>query len=162
MGIKEKNCAWCGKNFCPTPQWAYGDCCRYTCALRYDEMKQEELSNAREVVLLNPDTLEDVTKFKSAKEAAEFANVNAKDIRNACNGFSKKSGGYAWRWADEKPLMIKEIIPTYEAEPKEKMYIAVCRSAYERLEKISNKRGISKNKVAVEILEKVLLKEYEL
>lgn len=162
MGIKEKTCAWCGKNFCPTPQWVYGDCCRYTCALRYDEMKQEELSNAREVVLLNPDTLEDVTKFKSAKEAAEFANVNAKDIRNACNGLSQKSGGYSWRWADEEPLRVKDLIPIYESEPKTKMSVAICRSAHQRLEKIADERGISKNKVAREILEKALLKEYEL
>lgn len=162
MGIKEKNCAWCGKNFCPTPQWVYGDCHTYTCYLRYEEQKQDELNNAREVVLLNPDTLEDVTKFKSANEAADFANVNAKDIRNACNGLSQKSGGYAWRWADEEPLRVKDLIPIYESEPKAKMSVAICRSANQRLEKIAYERGISKNKVAREILEKALLKEYEL
>lgn len=162
MGIKEKTCAWCGKNFCPTPQWVYGDCCRYTCALRYDEMKQEELSNAREVVLLNPDTLEDVMKFKSAKEAADFAETSAKDIRLVCNGSRQTAGKYAWRWADEEPLRIKVLIPMYESEPKAKMSIVICRRAHQRLEKIADERGISKNKVAREILEKALLKEYEL
>jgi hypothetical protein len=162
MGIKEKTCAWCGKNFCPTPQWVYGDCCRYTCALRYDEMKQEELSNAREVVLVNPDTLEDVTKFKNAKEAADFANTSAKDIRLVCNGLRETAGKYAWRWADEEPLRVKDLIPIYESEPKAKMSVAICRSAHQRLEKIAYERGISKNKVAREILEKALLKEYEL
>ena len=164
MGFVDKTCAWCGKNFVPTrPEYAWGDCCSYTCCLRYDEKKQDALKIAREVVLLNPETREDVMLFDSAKAAADFANVSANDIRKACNGATNTSGGYGWRWADEKPLSARDIIPTYEAEQKAKMSIVMCSSAYERLEKIADKRGVSRNKVAAEILEKALLKkEYDL
>lgn len=164
MGFVDKTCAWCGKNFVPTrPEYAWGDCCSYTCCLRYDEKKQDALKIAREVVLLNPETREDVMLFDSAKAAADFANVSANDIRKACNGSTNTSGGYGWRWADEKPLSARDIVPTYEAEQKAKMSIVMCSSAYERLEKIADKRGVSRNKVAAEILEKALLKkEYDL
>jgi hypothetical protein len=79
-----------------------------------------------------------------------------------CNGLRETAGKYAWRWADEEPLRVKDLIPIYESEPKAKMSVAICRSAHQRLEKIAYERGISKNKVAREILEKALLKEYEL
>lgn len=164
MGFKEKNCARCGKVFIPTrPEYAWGDCCSYTCSLRYEEQRQEALKNAREVVLLNPDTREDVTIFESVRAAADFANVTPKDIRNACNGLSEKSGGYGWRWADEEPISKSDVVKRYAPEKMSKMSIVIRSSAYERIERIAEKRGISKNKAAVEILEKELSKkEYEL
>lgn len=162
MGIKEKNCAWCGKNFCPTPEWAYGDCCRYTCALRYDEMKQEELSNARAVVLVNLDTLQDVMRFKNAKEAADFANTSAKDVRLVCNGLRETAGKYAWRWADEEPLRPSDIIPEQTTEKKMQTTIWFRESTHKNLEKFAKGKGISRNQAAAYIIEKFFNKEYEL
>ena len=162
MGIKEKSCAWCGKNFCPTPEWAYGDCCRYTCALRYDETKREEFSNARAVVLVNPETLQDVMKFKNAKEAADFANTSAKDVRLVCNGLRETAGKYAWRWEDEEPLTLRDIIPQYTEERKRSMTIWARESTYKKLEKFAKEKGISKNQAAAYIIEKFFNKEYEL
>ncbi len=162
MGIPEKKCAWCGKVFCPTPEWALGDCCKPTCKFRYDDMQQEEINNARKVVLLNPETLEDVMIFESPRAAAEFAKVTAKEIRDACNGLCVKTSPYGWRWVGEEPLSVRDIIPTYEVERKGKMTVVMCSSACERLEKIAANRRMSKNKVAAEILEKALLKEYEI
>lgn len=165
MGIKEKNCAWCGKVFCPTPEWAYGDCCRYNCAIRYDEQRRDELQIGRGVVLLNPDTLEDITIFRSAMEAAEFAETSAKDIRLVCNGLRDTAGKYAWRWVDEEPLRMLDsnlkIKKKFQREERVPMTVILRKSINKKIEKIAEQRCTTRNKLVAEIIEKEL-KEYEL
>lgn len=162
MRFIEKNCAWCGKIYIPTrPEYAWGECCSYTCCLRYDEHKQEGLKNARKVVLLNPDTIEDVMIFENPRAAADFAKVTAKEIRDACNGLSQKSGGYAWRWADEEPLMLRDIIPGYAEEPKRSLAVWVRVSTHNKVKKIAKKNGVTMSCFVNNIIEKEL-KEYEI
>ena len=160
MGLTEKNCARCGKVYIPTrPEYAWGECCSYTCYLRYEEEKQEALNNARAVIMLHPQTMTDILAFDSAKAAAEFANVEPKDIRNACNGLSVTSGGYGWRWADEKPLRLGDIIKSYKDEPTIGVTMRLRESTYKKITAVAKKRGISRNQVAAEILENELQKE---
>lgn len=160
MGIVEKNCARCGKVYIPTrPEYAWGECCSYTCCLRYEEEREEALNNARAVMMLHPHTMTDILIFESAKAAAEFANVSPKGIRNACNGVSVVSGGYGWRWADEEPLRLDDIIQSYKEEPKMGVTLRIRESAYRKIKAIAKKRGISRNQVAAEILENELQKE---
>lgn len=161
MGIPEKKCAWCGKVFCPTPEWVLGDCCKPTCKFRYDDMLQEGLNNAKKVVMVHPETNQDLMVFDNAQDAAGVVEKSAKDIRLVCNKLRQTAGGYAWRWADEKPIELVENIPTYVEEPKKSMTIWIKESAYFKLKDISKVRGISANKVATKIIEKEL-KEYEL
>lgn len=163
MGFTEKNCAWCGKVFIPTrPEYAWGECCSYTCSRRQDEQVREEVTNAREVFLLNPDTKEDVMKFKSAKEAAGFAGINAKDIRLVCNGLRKTAGKYAWRWADEEPLGLVDIIPGYAEEPKKSIAVWVRESTHKKIKELAKKKGETLSSVVCRMVEKELNKEYEL
>ena len=108
-GYLTQKCAWCGKEFVPTkPEYAWGKCCSYTCCLRYDESKAPT-KKERGVVALDPDTKEEIRRFNSVKEAADFCYGEPLNIRNALNGIYTKSNGYAWRWEDE---------PSLVAEPK--------------------------------------------
>lgn len=157
----EKRCAWCGKVFCPTPEWVLGDCCKPTCKFRYEDMLEERLNNAKKVVMVHPETKQDLMVFDNAQDAAGYVEKSAKDIRLVCNKLRQTAGGYAWRWADEKPIELVENIPTYVEEPKKSMTIWVKESVYFKLKDISKVRGISANKVATKIIEKEL-KEYEI
>lgn len=113
MGITEKRCAWCGKVFCPTPEWVLGDCCKPTCKFRYDDMLQEGLNNAKKVVMVHPETNQDLMVFKDAQDAAGFVEKAAKDIRLVCNKLRQTAGGYAWRWADE---MVREGVVDFSGQ----------------------------------------------
>lgn len=162
MGITEKNCAWCGKIYIPTrPEYAWGECCSYTCCLRYDEQKQEFLNNGKGVALLKPDTLEDMMIFENPRAAADFAKVTVKEIRDACNGLSLKSGGYAWRWADEEPLKLRDVIPGYAEEPKRSLAVWVRESTHNKVKTIAKKNGVTMSCFVNNIIEKEL-KEYEI
>ena len=109
-GYLTQKCAWCGKEFVPTkPEYAWGKCCSYTCCLRYDESKAPT-KKERGVVALGPDTKEEIRRFNSVKEAADFCGGELGNIRNALNGIYTKSNGYAWRWEDE-PARITEPKP---------------------------------------------------
>lgn len=155
MGIVEKNCARCGKVFIPThPEYAWGDCCSYTCCLRYDEERREALKNAREVVMLHPEKGTDIMKFDSAKAAADFAGVEPSKIRNVCNGISGSSGGYAWRWADEERLKPSAVVPDFVPEKKTCMTVWVRDSMYKQLEELAAKNGVSRNRMVTALIEK--------
>lgn len=161
MGIPEKKCAWCGKVFCPTPEWVLGDCCKPTCKFRYDDMLQDSLSNAKKVVMVHSETKQDLMVFDNAQDAAGFVEKSAKDIRLVCNKLRQTAGGYAWRWADEKPIELVENVPTYVEEPKKATTVWIKESAYDKLKEIAKERGISSNKLVAKIIEKAL-KEYEI
>lgn len=161
MGIPEKKCAWCGKVFCPTPEWALGDCCKPTCKFRYDDMLQDGLNNAKKVVMVHPETKQDLMVFDGARDAAGFVEKSAKDIRLVCNKLRQTAGGYAWRWADEEPIELVENVPTYVEEPKKSMTVWIKESAYDKLKEIAKEKGISSNKLVAKIIEKAL-KEYEI
>lgn len=162
MGITEKNCAWCGKVYIPTrPEYAWGECCSYTCCLRYDEQKQELLNNGKGVVLLKPETREDIMHFKNTTEAAVFAGASSKDIRLVCNGLRETAGGYGWRWADEKPLYLVDVIPGYAEEPKRSMAVWVRESTHNKVKTIAKKNGVTMSCFVNNIIEKEL-KEYEI
>ncbi len=161
MGIPEKKCALCGKVFCPTPEWILGDCCKPTCKFRYDDMLQEGLNNAKKVVMVHPETEQDLMVFKDAQEAAGFVEKSASDIRLVCNKLRQTVGGYAWRWVDEKPIELVDEIPTYVEEPKKSMTVWIKESTLDKLKEIAKLRGISSNKLVAKIIEKEL-KEYEI
>jgi hypothetical protein len=155
MGFVDKTCAWCGKNFVPTrPEYAWGDCCSYTCCLRYDEKKQDALKIAREVVMVHPEKGTDIMKFDSAKAAADFAGVEPSKIRNVCNGISETSGGYAWRWADEERLKPSDVVPDFVPEKKTCMTVWVRDSMYKQLEELAAKNGVSRNRMVTALIEK--------
>lgn len=157
-GIKERNCAWCGKIFIPTrPQYAWGDCCSYTCCLRLDEKKRDEVHGYRAVVMIHPRRRTDILKFDSANAAGEFVGLEAKYIRNACNGLSATSGGYAWRWLDERDFYIEPDPP--KAEPKEHVNVGVSKDVCRVLEKIAEEHGVTRSRMASIMIEKAIQKK---
>ena len=157
-GIREKNCAWCGKNFVPTrPQYAWGDCCSYTCCLRYDEQRNIPIYGKKAVVMMHPRKRTDILKFDSAVEAAEFAGIDAKNIRNACNGLSETSAGYAWRWLDERDFYIEPEPP--KPEPKENVSIWIKKSTEQELVRLAKKYNVTRNRMASIMVEKAIEKK---
>lgn len=157
MGIKEKNCAYCGKNFVPTrPEYAWGECCSYTCSRRYDEILIDKATR-RGVVMLHPETKNDIIKFDSTKDAAEFAKVDVRKIRDACNGLQETSGGYSWRWEDEpvcKPI-----------EEKQGRYIrcttVLSESMCDKVIQMARANGCTRSKMIQNIISEYLKKEKE-
>lgn len=160
LGIKEKNCAWCGKNFIPTrPEYAWGDCCSYTCCKRFDENRREELIGCRAVVMMHPRKKTDILKFDSAKDAGAFVGLEAKYIRNACNGLSETSGGYSWRWFDERPFYIEPEPP--KTEPRKNISVWVNNRTEQELERLAKIYGVTRNRMATIIVENAIdKKEY--
>lgn len=158
MGIKELNCAYCGKNFIPTrPEYAWGNCCSYTCSRRYDEIIVEKATR-RGVVMLHPKTHKDILVFDSTKAAAEFAKVEARYIRDACNGLSETSGGYAWRWEDE------EAFKESESAEKERLIdysTSLPESIYRKIVSIANDRNCKRSQIGREIIVEHFNKEKE-
>jgi hypothetical protein len=106
--------------------------------------------------MVHSETKQDLMVFDNAQDAAGFVEKSAKDIRLVCNKLRQTAGGYAWRWADEKPIELVENIPTYVEEPKKSMTIWIKESVFFKLKDVSKVRGISANKVATKIIEKEL------
>ncbi len=157
VGLVEKNCAWCGKVYIPTrPEYAWGDCCSYTCCLRYDERRREALTGPRAVIMVHPQKGTDILKFDSTKAASDFAGVEARSIRNVCNGLAETSGGYAWRWADEEQLKPVDAVPDYVPEKKSCMTVWMRESMYKKLDELAQKNGVSRNRMVTVIVEKEL------
>ena len=93
-------CVRCGKEFYPTkPEYAWEDCCGYTCWLHRDDHKR--IVNGKPVEqLTEKGTL--IATFPSAVEAAkEMGLKKADSIRDCCRGKTKTSGGYVWRYKEE-------------------------------------------------------------
>jgi hypothetical protein len=161
MGIPEKKCAWCGKVFCPTPEWAYGDCCIRSCLLRYEEQKREQIHGSRDVVMYDPITLQDIRKFHSAREAADEVGLDAIRIRNVCNGLAKTAGGMYWRWEDEIPWYKEPDAPTTERRVNISVYIT--ESTERELVRLAKEHDVTRNRMASIMVEKAIEnKEYEI
>lgn len=157
-GIREQNCAWCGKNFVPTrPKYALGDCCSYTCCLRFDELKREKLYGCRGVVMYDPETLQDILKFDSAREASEYAGVDASKIRNACNGMQETAGDKHWRWIDEIPWYKEPEPPRQERRVNISVYVS--ESVEKELVKLAKKYDVTRNRMASIMVEKAIEKK---
>lgn len=99
-GLVDKKCVRCGKNFVPTrPKYAWQDCCSYTCYMHRDDNKT--IPNGKPVNQYTEDGYF-IRTFKSAVEAAkEIGLKKADNIRDCCNGKTKKSAGFIWRWKEE-------------------------------------------------------------
>ncbi len=55
MGLRDTTCVWCGKNFIPTrPEYAWGECCSYTCLRRFEEASRNQkgvkYENAKKII----------------------------------------------------------------------------------------------------------------
>lgn len=97
----DKKCVCCGKSFVPTkPEYAWEDCCSYTCYRhRGDEKKKPHMKPVDQYTKEG----KFIGHFKSAVEAAIDAGLKKADgIRDCCNGKTKTSGGFVWRWSEVK------------------------------------------------------------
>ena len=159
LGIKEKKCAWCGKTFCPTPQWAYGDCCIYSCQLKYEESIEKSTPRGKKVVMMHPRKRTDIRIFDSARDAGEYIGIDARYIRRACNGLTATSGDYAWRWLDERPFYVEPEPP--KAEPRQNISVWVNNRTEQELVRLAKIYGVTRNRMATIIVENAIdKKEY--
>ena len=124
-GIREECCIHCGRVFIPTrPEYAYGDCCSWSCLNRHREkIAQEGLSER--VVMMNAYDKRELRVFASAQEAADHLGVRRESVRDACNGRQKTCKGFAFRWAE---------VGKFEIDRVPKQY---ARSSYRKGEVIS-------------------------
>lgn len=156
-GLRAKNCAWCGKEFYPTPLWGYGDCHTYSCMLRYDEQKREKVFGKKPVIMYDPETLQDLIKFDSAREAGDSIGLDARRIRNACNGLAATAGGKHWRWADEIPWQKEPEAPPTERRVNISVY--VNESTNKALQQLAKKYDVTRNRMASIMVEKAIEKK---
>lgn len=102
IGIDDPKCVVCGKTFIKYRgrQYAYGNCCSYPCYMHRDDNKT--IPNGKPVNQYTEDGYF-IQTFKSAVEAAkEIGLKKADNIRDCCNGKTKKSAGFIWRWKEEE------------------------------------------------------------
>lgn len=100
IGIDDQKCVVCGKNFIKYRgrEYAYGDCCSYTCYMHRDDNKT--IPHAKPVEQYTRDGTYLMT-FNSAVEAAEYVGLKkAESIRDCCNGKTESSAGFLWRWKE--------------------------------------------------------------
>lgn len=103
IGIIEKNCRLCGKPYIRYAgrEYAWGECCSYTCHRREVEVHKPN-ANSKAVVQLGKEGFRYFNTYPSALEAAIAMGLKKADsIRDCCNGKTKTSAGYAWMWASD-------------------------------------------------------------
>lgn len=95
-----KNCVKCGKVFVPTkPEYAWEDCCSYTCYKHRDDHKKRP--NMKPVEMYSKEGRW-LMSFESAVDAARHVGLKKADgIRECCLGKIKSSGGFVWRYKEE-------------------------------------------------------------
>lgn len=100
MAFQEKSCVRCGKVFIPTrPEYAWGDCCSYTCHLHRDDNKK--VPHTKSVEMFTRDGGY-VMSFASSMEAAQYVGLTRPhSIRNCCLGKTKTAAGFVWRYKEE-------------------------------------------------------------
>ena len=107
--------------------------------------------------MYDPETLQDLIKFDSAREASEYAGVDASKIRNACNGLQDRAGGKHWRWIDEIPYEKEPEMPRQERRVNIAVYVAESTEA--ELVKLAKKYNVTRNRMASIIVEKAIEKK---
>lgn len=153
--IKEYRCAWCGKVFIPTrPEYAWDDCCSYTCCLRYDEkIKQEGLSE--KVVMMSAYDKRELMLFECAQDAADYLGVRRESVRDACNGRTKTCKGYAFRWAEKGKTDIDRIVRNYTRSDRRKNHsitVHVERNTLDKIESMAYDHNVRRSKMITAII----------
>ena len=102
MGIKELNCAYCGKNFIPTrPEYACGNCCSYHCFIH----RNDERQNTR--IKMYERNGRYIKTFETIEEAAKYCDLkDARSIRDFLRGRTKSAGGFLWAWDNDTTTVI--------------------------------------------------------
>ena len=156
-GFQDKKCAWRGKNFIPTrPEYAWKNCCSYSCLNRYTEANVEQ-SRATPVVMMSSTRGEDIRKFDSAEEAAEYIGVkSAKYVRDACNGKTRSCGGFQWRWAKSRDEEVETIVKEYAREEGKttRVDVRLNNEDLDYIEKLASQLCIPRSKVVKMLVEK--------
>ena len=153
--ISEYRCAWCGKVFIPTsPEYAWDDCCSYTCCLRYDEkIKQEGLSE--KVVMMSAYDKRELMLFECAQDAADYLGVRRESVRDACNGRTKTCKGYAFRWAEKGKTDIERTARKYTRSDRRKNHsitVHVERNTLDKIESMAYDHNVRRSKMITAII----------
>lgn len=102
--LRDKKCPVCGKMFPPAAFHAYEEnqvlFCSWTCYLR-GRKGERKTPNAMRVVQYTKGG-KFMREFESAVEAAFHIGVKPQSIRGCCNGTTKTSAGYVWRYKKEE------------------------------------------------------------
>ena len=96
-----KSCVRCGKKFVPTkPEYAWENCCSYTCYLHRDDHKKAPHTKPVDMYSKEGRWL---MSFNSSVEAARYVGLQKPDgIRECCLGKTKSSAGFLWRYKEVK------------------------------------------------------------
>ena len=101
IGIIEKKCLICGKNYIRYAgrEYAWEDCCSYTCYKR--KHKSRVATNSKPVAQFTRHGRY-IKSYQSAVDAAYAVGAKKADgIRDCCNGKQTTSCGFCWHWRDE-------------------------------------------------------------
>ena len=60
-------------------------------------IKKSSQSKQKRVVMLDPNTMEELRSFESISEASRVLSINSSNISMVCKGQRKRAGGYAWK-----------------------------------------------------------------
>ena len=99
QALGKQICKRCGKEFYPTrPEYAWEDCCSYTCLLHRDDGKK--VPNTKPVDMFTREGGY-VMSFDSPTEAAQYVGLKKPHaIRECCIGKTKTSAGFVWRYKE--------------------------------------------------------------
>lgn len=107
--LVDKKCVKCGKNFVTrSKEYAWKDCCSYTCYLHRDDGLERQVLNGKPVNQYNEWGTFLATYPSAALAAKAVGMKKADNIRDCCNGKTKTSGGFYWRWREETETAEKE------------------------------------------------------
>lgn len=66
-----------------------------------EETKEEKNTNTKKAILQYDDFDNLIKRYESITEAERITGINAKSLRDCCNGRQKHAGGYVWKFDEE-------------------------------------------------------------
>lgn len=101
QALGKQNCKRCGKEFYPTrPEYAWEDCCSYTCRLHRDDDKKKPHTKPVDMYTREGGF---VMSFSCSEEAAKYVGLKKPhSIRECCLGKTKTSAGFVFRYREVK------------------------------------------------------------
>lgn len=99
QALGKQNCKRCGKEFYPTrPEYAWEDCCSYTCRLHRDDDKKKPHTKPVDMFTREGGY---IMSFSCSEEAAKYVGLKKPHaIRDCCLGKTKTSAGFVFRYRE--------------------------------------------------------------
>ena len=89
------HCPVCGKDYKSSPSHRVSGTGCPECGKTKSAIKR-----GKSVIMIDPDTHEELRTFKTISEAARALGINSSNISTVCKGQRSRAGGFVWRYAE--------------------------------------------------------------